>query len=277
MPNWSDTIIKLFVRPEHAGFTTDIIASLATPGMDTSNLESDEDGEKSENRWLDLEALLPVPEPLRRGDDMPEYQQLEHLGRGHWPRDAEVPEGLTPPSGAAAMIEFFAGLSDRNREALELRRSNAGRYGVDSAFYWQRTMWGTKWNATGGAPRIDMVDDTGAYEEFAGATMITYRITTPWSDPEGYMKALRTQCEQKGIGLRAWVSHEDGGSQWNPETESYETVWTPLDEYDVEMEDIPASDMLVIAGQGLRFGPAPEASEAVREDPIVKAMREHMR
>jgi len=259
MPNWSETVIKLFVRPQHAHFAKDIIASLATPGMDTSDLES-QAAEDSRSVWLDLEALLPIPAGLQQAQEIPEYEALvSGNGRGASNRGEPAP-------------------TESHRRAMDLFNSNMAAYGVATAYDWQRNRWGTKWNATGSAPRVEDADDHDAYHEFQGATMITYRITTPWCEPGGYLSVLRDQCERRGIGLRVWVSHEDGGTKWNPDAEEYQTVWEELDTYNVDLEDMASSDMLVIAGQGLRFEPSDVASQPLGEpDPLERILRDHTR
>lgn len=253
MPNYTDTVLKLFVRSEHAKHVNGLINSLASPGLDFAEAE-DRVTTTDSNTWTDFQRLLPVPDtiPYRRDDAL--YREALTVVEGRWPTNIAEPTGPYAFTTPDELANAFSAISPDHADALRRVRHNAQHVGATDWHAWCTSTWGTKWNGDAGRPTVGSAEGIDEYEDFNGATMITYRIQTAWSEPSGWLSALMTQCEIMGIGMRAWVSHEDGGSRWNPLSEEWVTIWERLYEYDLDMQNLTASDIMVLAGRGLHFG-----------------------
>lgn len=259
MPNYSETIIKIFVPDEVAHRIPDVVAALAAADVDVKQgLEDDES-----LQWIDFERLLPVPKGVLEVEN--EHQSAaSDVVNGNWPRTGQLPEGREMPRSQEEREKLFRETKPEAVPTYEQMLRNIRETGVGTAYNWQSVKWGTKWNTdVSRAPTInEEVDD---FYEMDDVTMIHYQITTAWSEPSGYLAALMRACDRNGFGLRCWVSHEDGGSSFNPATEEYQHEWTHLEEYDLDPRPMTSSDRLMFEANGPSFGPDEQSTMPVDE------------
>lgn len=267
MPNYTTTIIKLFVRDELESMVPLLVSALSGEGLKP---EGDDDGSWE---WIDFRRLLPVPEILLKDGEHDNAAAM--VISGSWPRNEELPDNME--GGREQMIAAFRSISPERAEAVDRILANISRYGVPNAHEWRTIKWGTKWNAESQEPRIEKTDQYDGYDDFLPSTMIHYRIVTAWSEPDGYLKALGRLCSQLGVGMRCWASHEDGGTEWDPETEEYRTRWEHLDQHDVEQEEMTASDMVALLGGKLEINADSDADTPVDPDNLFTRILEAMR
>lgn len=269
MANYSTTIIKLFVRSDLVETVPTIVEGLRTDGWDGVASGVDE---HRQSEWIDFRRLLPVPAEL---DVTDEYQNdAEMVVDGRWPPRQDRPNDMVDtPEGR---VSAYRSLSSGHSAAVDRVTANIAKWGVPNSHEWRVGKWGTKWLSDSSEPRIESTSEHDGYEEFEDCTMIHYRISTAWSEPAGYLRALNSLCMRFGMGMRCWVSHEDGGTTWDPEAEEYRTVWTPLDDYDLDIEQMTASDMLALMGGDMEITPDEQAYARMGRDPLEMAMRSIM-
>lgn len=268
MPNYSDTIVKLFVRDELKEIVPQIVLGLASEDM-----AREQTGEGDDRTWLDFERLLPSPKELYEEGryDSAAGTVLE----GRWPPHVDMPQGAG--DSPKEMIEAFRSISPEHAACVDRIAARLERWGVTGWYEWRNSKWGTKWNSSCDEPRIESADDYDGYDDFPGATMIHYRMTTAWSEPSGYLAALQSVCVQFGLGMRCWATHEDGGTEWDPVAEEYRTRWERLHSYDVELEEMSHSDMLALMGGGLEIMPDESASTPVKGNDPMEIIRRALR
>jgi len=259
MTDYCDNIVKVFV-PEHLShLVPQLIAGLASPDAK----------EGADSVWMSFQRLLPRP-ALFDGEDVGDEidaAAAARAGRLHH----SVDWGDTPPDGAVAIMAELRTKSEAHARAMDLVTERFDRYGVPTAYEWQSTRWGTKWDAMeGDPPEVMQFDDMpGGHmlPDYEGSTVISWRFTTANSPPLGYIDALARLCVATGLGMRAWFSGSDG-YRFNPATNDTETEWTELETHAVEIEETSAVRRLELSG-GIDIEPDEAAERRIeRRDPI---------
>lgn len=243
MPNWADNVLKIFVPRHYEDLVPVIIDALAEPAGEEPRSPD------ATARWLDFSRLLPEPAALAVMGEGELRYQAQTVRRGRWPHS------LPTPGEGADLAEAFGRLSPAHRQALEEIEAAIAEWGTEELIDWRTAKWGTKWNASEmDPPRIGVGDEEYEHDE---CIMIGYRFSTAWSQPAGWYQALGSALERNGMGMRAWVSHEDGGSQWNPVDDEWQTVWSEIEEMRVDVGDESAvRRMELMAGEPV-FDPVP--------------------
>ena len=268
MPNYSDTIIKIFVPNSQASKINAVIAALARPGLKVAELLAGQ----ADARWIDFERLLPIPDRLLVLED--EHRaNARNVLLGRWPMDLEIPADREVPVTTEQIETLYRELEPAGAATLDAMRSSMECLGVPTAYEWQSMKWGTKWQPDDcGSPRIEETD-TENYQDMVDTVMVHYRITTAWSAPLGYLGALMRACTLNRFGLRCWTTYDDN-TVWNPDIEERQTVWSPLEDFDLDPGTMTSSDRLMFEANGPWFGPDAEASTKIStDDPLQKMLR----
>lgn len=243
MTDYCSNIVKVFVPQHLANLVPEIVTGLAAPH---------EEGQEPEI-WLSFDRLIPRPTVF--DSEMPEidvaisaYEGLLH------PTIEYDGEKLT---GRENIIAFVKALSADHAAAVETVKKRHDHYGVITAYEWQLTRWGTKWDSSDcERPTIQELDEIpGAYmlPEYEGSIMISWTYTTATSPPTAYLDALARLCASAGLGMKAWYSDNEGYA-FNPHTNDTETLWTELEHLALEIEETSAVRRLELAG-GLNIEP----------------------
>jgi hypothetical protein len=132
---------------------------------------------KSEDRPITFEGIAPIPDELR--DVASGRKQDED---GNWYDQWRDPEG--------GEIEF---IDDQEAERLERTHDAANR--LD----WQRTHWGTKWDAY----EAELTDESVFY--------LRYEFTTAWAPPTEFLQKLREAFSQYSDVLDITLEYRESG------------------------------------------------------------------
>lgn len=227
MANYTDNVLKIFVPEELEILVEGVIKAVAS--------KCPVDDEKYS--WLDFDRLLPEPEEFREDD--PYADEISCLMRKAWPRE------IGPQPHGKSIEEAYRELGPERASSLDKALEAKEKYGVYRGYEWRLACWGTKWLPEGGEPQISLYEGCGEYDVPEGTVIITWRFSTANSAPVGYVAALSRACQSLGLGLRYWQSYDDGGQQWNPVEDQYETLWTEEHDVQAEMGLIPYTQAMI--------------------------------
>lgn len=254
MTDYCDNVVKVFVPTTLAHLIPQVIAQLAEPGATA----------EKPSVWMSFQRLLPRPAIYDENGPLPiDVAIRAHAGKRH----ESVVWGYPPPSDAASIMAHLRSISPQHAQALEVVGARMERYGVPTAYEWQVTRWGTKWDAMEGDPpdvrAVSEVNGSNELAEYEDCMMIDYRFTTAYSPPIGYLEALARLCSSSGLGMKAWFSGSDD-HHLNPWTNEIENSWTEVENVAVPVEETSDSRRLELSG-GIEICPDDAAERRIEQ------------
>jgi hypothetical protein len=238
MPNHTKNLVRFGHR--HRPFLAEIqnaLKGMTKPDPDTQFFrrfrQKEQKAFEPEEIKFDFNRLIPMPDDAYYTESSSTAEHgyaivtndttyLQNMLSYAWVKSTSVDELLVE---LETMFPEIRALGQRVAD-------NINNYGVRDGLEWARKNWGTKWNAysihdwTDGEMILWDADECSPEGTRPTLYWTQIQFETAWCMPVPIIERLAALAKNHGATFDHWFSDEDGGSSYDPTTNTRVTQWT---------------------------------------------------